>query len=278
MFPFHWKIGPFALSPVEMTGVGGMILVLFLSRKRFLAMGAKPGDLFDLLLAVLLGSAVGARLFYFVPLWIRGLAEGGELVGKWAEGSGFFGGLAGGAAAFWIACRWKKLPVGGMTDVALARLPIGFALGKLGCFVAGCCYGRRCDAFPGVHFAPGSLAYHTQQRAGEIPRGAVEALPVHPTQLYEFGLAVLLAVGLLWLERRSKRTWEVSLAYFAGYSVWRFSVEFFRDDPGRHGFGSGLSDSQITALVVFSVAVVLWILLRRKAPDGRNTTVNGASA
>jgi phosphatidylglycerol:prolipoprotein diacylglycerol transferase len=272
VFPFHWRIGPFAISPVELTGIGGILLVGFLSRKRFTELGAKKGDLLDLILAVIVGSAVGARLFYFIPLLLRGVESGGNLVGKWADGSGFFGGLAGGAAAFWITCRVKKLPVIALTDVALARLPIGFALGKLGCFVAGCCYGSRCDGFPGVHFAPGSLAYRTQQESGALPHGAAESLPVHPAQLYEFGLAVLLSAGLLWLERRHPRAGEVSLGYFAGYSVWRFAVEFVRDDPGRHGFGGGgFSDSQWTALVVFSVSVVLWILLRRKAPEGRTS-------
>jgi phosphatidylglycerol:prolipoprotein diacylglycerol transferase len=277
MIPFHWKFGPFAVSPVELTGVGGILLVAWLVRARLAALGAKKGDLLDLILAALVGGAVGARLFFFIPLWLRGLESGGNLLGRWAEGSGYFGGLAAGTALVCLVARLKKLPVLPSADAILARLPIGFALGKLGCFVAGCCYGRRCDGFPGVAFAPGSLAYSTQQKAGELAPGATSALPVHPTQLYELGLAGLLAAGLLALERRSSRPGEVSLAYFAGYSAWRFGVEFFRADPGRHGFGGSLSDSQWTALVVISASAVLWILLRRKGPDGRTTNVNGPS-
>ena len=117
-----------------------------------------------------------------------------------------------------------------------------------------------------MSFAPDSLVHRTQVAAGEIPADIAGSLPVHPTQLYEFTLAVLLFLALAWVYKKSRRPGETILAYLGGYSLWRFSIEFLRDDPGRHGFGSSLSDSQITALVYLVITAILWALLRRSDP------------
>lgn len=262
MFPFHVRLGPFAISPVELTAFLGMGLVAVLSRRRLAALGVSTGDLLDMLLAAVIGGAVGARLYYFVPLWLRGLEPGGRLIGNWSDGSGFYGGLVLGAVAVLVVARLKKKPALSVADVTLARLPIGFALGKLGCFLAGCCYGRPWAS--GTAFAPESLAYRTHVKEGRIPPGAEASLPVHPTQLYELAMALALSGLLLLLERRSRRPGETALGFFLGYSVWRFFVEFLRDDPGRDGFGAGLTDSQVAATVVGGAAIVLWVLLRRR--------------
>lgn len=264
MVPFRIGLGPFAISPEELFVVLGVALVAALSRRRMAELGVSWGALFDLSLAATVGGAIGARLYYFLPLWIRGLEEGSHLVTRWADGSGFYGGFVGGATAVLLLARLKGLPALAVVDAALAPFPAGFATGKLGCFFAGCCYGLRSDGFPGLRFPPGSLAYETQLAAREIPRSAAASLPVHPAQLYElaFGLALFAALG--WLARRSKRPGEVSLAFLAGYSAWRFVIEFFRADPGRHGFGAGISDSQVTALAVVSLSGVLWAILRRR--------------
>ena len=250
----------------EITVVLGIALAAVLARRK---MSPQPtwGGMFDLGLAALIGGAVGARLFYFVPRWIRGLEPAGRLLSDWSQGSGYLGGLIFGTGLVLIVARAKKLVPLNVADAVGLHIPLGFASGKLGCFLAGCCYGKRVDGFPGVSFPPGSLAYETQLTAHEIPRGAARSLPVHPTQLYEFALGILLFIGLSALHRRSRRPGETYLAYVAGYSVWRFIVEFFRADPGRHEFGvASLSDSQITSIVLFAVVGVLWFFLRRRAP------------
>ncbi len=264
MFPFHLRLGPFAISPEELFVVLGVALVAALSRRRMAEAGVTWGGLFDLSLAALVGGAIGARLFYFLPLWVRGLEEGTHLVSRWADGSGFYGGFLGGALGVMLLARLKKYPVLRVADAALAPFPLGFATGKLGCFFAGCCYGFRCDGLPGLRFPPGSLAYDTQRAAGLIPKGAASSLPVYPIQLVEFAFGLALFGALAWLARRSRRPGEVSLAFVAGYSLWRFAIEFLRDDPGRHGFNAGISDSQVMAFVALGLSAVLWALLRRR--------------
>ena len=252
--PFHVRLGPFAISPVELFAVAGIVLAGILARRK---MSPQPswGGLIDLMLAAIVGGAVGARLYYFLPRWIRGLEEFGKLFSDWSQGSGYVGGLIGGTLLVAAVARWKKLAPLNVVDTVGLHIPLGFAVGKAGCFLAGCCYGPRCDGFPGVVFGPGSLAYETL-------RGPVR---VHPTQLYELVLGLLLYLGLVWIHNRSKRPGETYLAYVAGYSAWRFVIEFFRSDPGRHEFGaSALSDSQISSIVLGIAAALAWGLLRRK--------------
>jgi phosphatidylglycerol:prolipoprotein diacylglycerol transferase len=271
MWPFHVKLGPFALSPVELFAFLGLALVVALARPRVRALGVSDGGVLDLALAALVGGAVGARLFYFVPLWLRGLESGVHLFSRWSEGSGFYGGLLGGMAGVAVLARLRKQPVLDILDASFPPFPLGFGVGKVGCFLAGCCYGSRCGVPPGVAFAPGSLAYNTQLKAREIPAGATSSLAVHPAQLYELALGLALFAGLLWLRRRNPPRGALTCAFLAGYSVWRFAIEFLRDDPGRHGFNAGISDSQIMALIVFAAAVVAWVRLRQPAPERRHT-------
>jgi phosphatidylglycerol:prolipoprotein diacylglycerol transferase len=268
VLPFHVRLGPFGISPVELFAVAGIVLAGFLARRK---MSPQPtwGGLVDLILAAILGGAVGARLFHFVPLWIRGLEPASRLFSDWSRGSGFLGGLLGGTAAVLAVARLKKLAPFRLADAVGVYIPLGFASGKFGCFLAGCCYGPRRDGFPGMSFAPGSLAYETQLEAHEIAPGALRSLPVHPTQLYELALGILLFLGLRVIHRRSKHPGETYLAYVLGYSLWRFVIEFFRSDPGRQNFGAtALSDSQISSMVLSVLAVAGWVFLRTRKPEG----------
>jgi prolipoprotein diacylglyceryltransferase len=223
----------------------------------------------DLLLGALLGGAIGARLFYFLPLLIRGLETGGRLFTDWSNGSGYIGALVGGTIGVVSVARVKGFDPANVVDAVALYTPLGFASGKIGCFLAGCCYGPRCDGFPGVAFRPSSLAYETQKASGLIPPGAARALPVHPTELYEFSLGIVLFLGLSILHRRSRRPGETYLAYVLGYSVWRFVIEFFRSDPGRFTFGaSTLTDSQISSIDLGTHAAGGWVWLRLRKPVG----------
>jgi phosphatidylglycerol:prolipoprotein diacylglycerol transferase len=264
VLPFSFRLGPLAINPVELFALLGVAVAGVLVRQ---SIEPKPswGGMIDLGIAAVLGGAVGARLFHFVPLWLRGQETTVRLVTTWSEGSGFFGGLAGGTALVLVVARAKKLSLLNVADAVGLNMPIGFAIGKIGCFLEGCCYGRRCDSFPGVAFRPGSLAYEAQQGARILPPGAPASLPVHPTQLYEFFFALCLFAFLRWFRPRFARPGQTFLAYVLGYSLWRFLIEFFRDDPGRHNFGSSaFTDSQIVAILFVVVCGALWRTLERR--------------
>lgn len=266
MLPFRWALGPLAITPNELFAVLGAAIAALIIQRRLVALGAAKIAVVDFTLAALGGGAVGARLYYFVPLWLRGQVAFSTLFTRWSEGSGFYGAFVGGAIAIAVMARFKKLPPLRVLDLVYASVPLGFAVGKIGCFLAGCCYGLPTPH--GLRFAPGSLCYVTQQRAGQLPAGATASLPVHPVPLYDMVFGLALSGALFWLLPRAKRPGEVFAASGVGYSLYRFAIEFFRDDPDCHTFGSSaLRDSQWTAIVIFVVSAAAWAWLRwRKLP------------
>ena len=265
MLPFHWKLGWLAVTPNELFAVLGVAVCTFLIRRRLTALGASTAGILDIGLAGLAGGAVGARLYYFLPLWFRGQIALGQLFSTWSDGSGFYGGFLGGVLAVAITVRAKKMPVLPTMDATIGMLPLGFAIGKIGCFLAGCCYGWPSPS--GLRFPPGSLCYATQLHDGQIPRGAPASLPVVPIPLFDMTFGFAFYAALVVLGRRSTRPGEVAVVSTAGYSAYRFVIEFYRNDPDRHTFGSSLlTDSQITAIAVFLAAGAAWAFLRMRRP------------
>jgi phosphatidylglycerol:prolipoprotein diacylglycerol transferase len=265
MWPFHVSLGPLAITPNEVFAVLGALIGGFIVRRRLIALGASPGGVLDFILAALGGGAVGARLYYFLPLWFRGQMPFGQLFSTWSQGSGFYGAYIGGALALAVTAHFKKMPILKTWDATMGVVPLGFAVGKIGCFLAGCCYGMPSAA--GLCFARGSLAHMTQIHGGKIRPDAAASLPVVPIQLYDMIYGFTLYGALVVLGKRSNRPGEVFAATTVGYSAYRFVIEFFRDDPDRHTFGSSsLTDSQFTAIALFMIAVGCWIALRVRKP------------
>jgi phosphatidylglycerol---prolipoprotein diacylglyceryl transferase len=185
----------------------------------------------------------------------------------WAQiGSGgltFYGGLiAATATAVWLFRRdglplWKGVDMGGM------MVPIGLGLGRVGCLMAGCCFGKTCTLPWALHFPARSPASDWQYRAGLLTTPALPALPVHPTQIYEAVAALGIASFLiLYLQARKRYDGQLFVAFLGLYGVARFGLEWLRsDDRG----GWLLSTSQWTSLVLCAVAFLLQRRLRRQA-------------
>src|SRR5579863_3139727 len=98
MLPFHWMLGPLAVTPNELFAVLGCVLGGLVVRRRLRALGTDDGGVIDFVLAGIAGGAVGSRLYYFIPLWIRGQLRAGDLFHRWSDGSGYYGGFLLGAA------------------------------------------------------------------------------------------------------------------------------------------------------------------------------------
>lgn len=182
-------------------------------------------DSISLVLGIaILGALVSAALF-------DGMVHGG------LGGLTYMGGLLGGillALGLWRILL-PKISILPYLNYATLGLVVGHALGRVGCFLAGCCYGRPTDCATGVLFPSGSLADSTY---GQVP--------VHPTQLYE---AVFLSI--LWLILR-KMPRVAFPGYLIGYGLFRFINEFLRGDSRGRGFGL-LTPSQFMSLVAIII-------------------------
>ena len=142
-----------------------------------------------------------------------------------------------------------ELTLSGLLFAAVVALPLGHAIGRVGCFINGCCYGLHCDLPWAVRF-PADHESH--------------GVPVHPTQLYEAGYNFLLFGGLLaYFLRRRPAAGRVFALYLLLYPPFRFLVESIREEP--HGAG-GLTAAQQTSIPLFLIGLVLWFYFGRMAP------------
>jgi phosphatidylglycerol:prolipoprotein diacylglycerol transferase len=133
---------------------------------------------------------------------------------------------------------------------------VGQAIGRLGCFAAGCCHGRPTDVAWAVTFRD---IYATRAVGTPIDT------PLHPTQLYESAAAFLIFGFLLWLAARKKFDGQVVLAYVVLYSITRFVIEFYRGDAARGAVFNGmLSTSQFIAIVLVLAAALVYPYLARR--------------
>ena len=188
------------------------------------------------------GGLVGAALLFDLVQW-RAIAADPALL--FHPGLVFYGGLAGGAlAALWY-CRAWRVPLRDAADAGAPGLALGHAVGRIGCLMGGCCYGRVVDPrFPLAVYLDGAWR--------------------HPVQLYEAAGLVVIAIVTAMLRRR--RAGEVFVSYVAAYALLRFVVEHWRGDDLERGVVAHLmSTSQIIALAVLAAgAAVLYRVRRRK--------------
>jgi phosphatidylglycerol:prolipoprotein diacylglycerol transferase len=160
----------------------------------------------------------------------------------WRGGLTLYGGfLLAFPACVWLA-RKERIPVLRTADVASAAILVGVAVGRVGCFFAGCCFGHVADVPWAVSFPGGSPASESQFRMHLLASSMSPSLAVHPTQLYEVLGCVVLAAMAFSMSRRFHREGSLLMFSAMGYAALRFFLEFFRADD-RGGF-AGLSTSQ----------------------------------
>jgi phosphatidylglycerol:prolipoprotein diacylglycerol transferase len=263
--PFEFNLGP-----LQVTGFGIAVALAFAlaqdaARRELLRRGEDAQPMESVLVAALVGFVVGAKLYFVAlhPGWASLFSRSGLV---------FWGGLIGGVGACWIALRVKRVPFLSIADACAPALAAGYAIGRTGCWAIGDDYGRPWNgplavAFP--HGAPPSTVSNLAQDAGAaIPAGALpgDVLSVHPTQLYEVAMGVVM-FAILWRFRDHKRErgWLFGL-YCVLAGAERFIVEFYRAKDDR--YLGALSTAQLFALAFLAVGAVLMTKHRRRIIGG----------
>ena len=174
----------------------------------------------------------------------------------WAGGLTYYGGLVGASVAAWYLLRRDKFPFWKAADMAGFAVPLGLAFGRMGCLLAGCCFGETCDLPWAMSFPWRSAASEEQFKAHLLPSAKLWSLPVHPTQIYESAACLAIAAFcLLWVHPRKRYDGQVFAAFLALYAVARFLLEFLRRDD-RGGL-LGLSTSQLIGLALLAAAAAI---------------------
>ena len=251
MHPVLFRIGPLTVHTYGVFVASGFLLGLALAVRQANKEGIPSERIIDIGFYLLLSAIVGSRLLFIAVNAGYYLRHPLDVFKIWEGGLVFYGGLI---LAIPVAVRYIRkhnLDLWKMTDIFAPSIAIGHVLGRLGCFSAGCCYGKASSLPWAVTFTdPGCLA-----RTG---------VPLHPTQLYEAAGEFLNFLILITLRRRQSFKGQLFWTYIVLYSVLRFTVEMFRGDEARGYIFSGLSVSQGISVIMGLVAATAIILKLRK--------------
>lgn len=262
MYPEIFRIGDF---PINTYGV--LLALAFLAALLVAArLGARDGlpreRLFDLGLWLLLAAIVGSKVLLLVvepeyraaPLRLLSL----DFL---RSGGVFYGGFLAAVLTAYFLVRRYKLPWWRTADAFAPGIALGQAIGRQGCFAAGCCWGKPTTLPWGVRFS----------ELGHQVTGVPIDTHLHPTQLYESFSAFIFFALLIWLHRRKTFDGQVLLTYGVLYGTTRFIIEFFRGDPRGDILGltslTHLSTSQLISLLVGIACLVILIIRRRRASN-----------
>lgn len=252
--PVFLNIGPLQFRWYGLMYVLSFIATYFIIRSevRRRQLPLTKDDVADLVfygaMGVVLGGRTGYILFYNLGFY---LAHPLKLFAVWEGGMSFHGGFLGVVLAFWLYGRRKKIPFLALTDLAALCAPVGLGLGRIGNFINGELYGRPTDAAWGIIF-PGS-----------------DGVPRHPSQLYEAFLeGVVLFFIVRFVSKRTTANGVTTFAACAGYGLFRFSVEFFRQPDAQIGLFFGLfSMGQLLSLPMFLLGSFLAVWFSRRSSE-----------
>ena len=281
MFPELFKI-PYLDFPVNTYGL--LLAISFLVGMYVMAQQAKRDGLnvnrvYDLGLWVLGSALIGSKLLMVITEWenYRDNLKGLFSLDFLRSAGVFYGGFLGALIASVIVMRIYKLEWWRTADAFAPGIIIGQAIGRLGCFSAGCCWGKPTDGICGVHFTErgheltsvpikvSDLTDLAQRGFWEQKLGSLSApLHLHPVQLYEVGAALVIFVILLVMARKRRFYGQIVLAYAMLYAVARFIIECWRDDP--RGVLLNLSTSQFIAVVLFFSSLIAFIYRAKNTP------------
>jgi phosphatidylglycerol:prolipoprotein diacylglycerol transferase len=254
------------LGGIKVFGYGAMLFVAFLASTNLAAWRARrekldPELLYDLALWVFIGGLVGARVFYVVQYWGDRVKTFADIFRIWEGGIVLYGSIIGGTLTFFFYRLIRPFPLLPLLDVVAPSLVLGIALGRLGCFLNGCCYGDTCDLPWAVSFPSESPPWRAQVSLGRLDANAGWSHPVHPTQLYSTvdGLVLLLLLSAYYPLRR--RDGEVMALLMVTYPITRFLIEYLRNDEGA--FFAGMTISQNISIFFFVSGLLFWSYLRR---------------
>lgn len=251
MFPILLKIGNFTLYTYGVLLATGFFLAVLIALKEARKMGLDPNIVLDLAFYILISALLGSRLFYVLSNWEEFRENPIDIFLFWRGGLVFYGGLI---FAFLVGLwyvRKHHLKFAPLADLVAPSIALGQAVGRWGCFSAGCCYGRPTDLPWGVIFKdPNTLA----------PRG----IPLHPTQLYESMATFAIFLSLMIMRRRPRFQGKIFWFYLLFYSLARFLIEFFRGDPRGWLIPQILSPAQ--GIGILAAILAIYMLGRKKSP------------
>ena len=256
MHPILFHLGPLKVHSYGVLLMLGFMAALAWTIREGARRGISSDEILDMALALLAAGLVGARAV-FILVHPAEFTSPGQWLQIWEGGLSFHGSLIGGALAMLWISRRRGIPLVPLMDATAPGLALGYAIGRIGCFLNGCCYGAACSLPWAVRFVDPS-----------VPGGLTP--PSHPTQLYSSAAGLLIFGVLARLSLRQRYNGQLILAFLFLYSIGRFIVEFYREGATASVFLAGLTLAQVASIVIAVAAVAAMVVAsswqRRRTP------------
>ena len=257
MFPQLFHLGNFFLPTYGLLVALGVIAGLTMTAKLSRSQNLDPEQNWNLGVLAILAAIIGAKALLFVNDWSYYSAHPGEIfsLSTLQAGGVFSGGVIAAVLVSLWYIRRHHMPVLRTCDTFAPGLALGHAIGRIGCFAAGCCYGKPTSHFWGVTFT-NAFAH---ERAG-TPLG----VPLQPTQLIESAVELVNFFILYWMIKNKKFEGQIIGSYLFLYGFARYFIEFLRGDPERGSmFNGAMTGTQFIAILMVVAGGILWM---RRAP------------
>ena len=257
MHPILLDLGPATIYTYGVLLAAAYLLGLKLAMVRAQVRDLDEARVLDLGIYIIISALIGAKLLLVITDFRTFMTDPSELITLARSGGVFYGGLIlAVSVALWYI-RKIGLPLWTTCDVFAPGIALGHVVGRMGCFFAGCCWGRETDM-------PWAITFTDSYAAANV--GTPLNVPLHPTQLYEAGAEGLILLLLLSTEKKgSNYPGRTFWLYMLLYAVSRFIIEFYRNDP--RGVVLMFSTSQFISIVLAPLALVMLVVLaRRGAP------------
>lgn len=261
MYPILFEIGGWPVYSYGVLLAAAYLVGLQLGVVRARRAGVDPAKVMDLGIYLIIAALVGAKLMLIAVDWDYFRSQPRELLSLVRAGGVFYGGLIlSVAVGFWLVRKYK-LPVWTTADLMAPGIALGHVIGRFGCLLAGCCYGRPTDV-------PWAVTFTNPLAATNV--GTPLQIPLHPTQLYDAGAELIILAFLLLTERKGRPfAGRTFWAYMMLYGISRFIIEFYRGDANRGTILGSLSTSQSVSLLLVPVSLVMLAYLRRRNQPAR---------
>ena len=252
---FGLKIPSYGLM-MAIAFIAAILIAYFRTKKAKL----DPDKLMNVAIIAIVTGIAGSYLLYIFVTYsfkeiIASIANGSFSVFM-SGGLVFYGGFILAALCCLLYMWKKKMNIPQYAAVIMPTIPLAHAIGRVGCFLAGCCYGKGCETPFEMFFA---VTYKAGVPVSDVPTG----VPVFPVQLFEAFLNIILFVILILYTRKRLKSFSVVFLYLFSYAIIRFTTELFRADEIR-GIFLGFSTSQWISFGLFAIGIVGFILTRIK--------------
>ena len=229
----------------------GFFIGIHLATKRSVQENIDPNKIIQLVFYIFIFAIIGSRLLHVVaedlPKYLKNPLS---IFYFWHGGFAYYGGFLFSIPTVYIYCKKQQWNFWKIADILTPSVALGLSFGRMGCLLAGCCYGKECDLPWAIQFPPQTLG-----KAGVL---------LHPTQTYESIAVLIIFIVLISYQNRKRFHGELFFMLMILYGVARSFIEFFRDDHRGIFFNNTISTSQLISIPLISFGAIAYLYFHQK--------------